>query len=297
MRSALAVGLLAARLGRSDGHGLMLTPTARGARDGLLSRGGSMWYTQSTTIGCRVPNVTADVHASMLGGDLCPEDHSGSKVPTINDPELRTWMAQGCLEPGTTIPAPPRAKVAPCTETNANTDWTKFHPWRAPGSAPTYDACGVAGASPSNDSNAAGGWGFPTGHAQGFPGSQLPPVAKEERDVWSIKAGTAEVAWTSVANYGGGYQVSEQLPLSLSLSLLSSSVLGTVLAVPRRLAIDGGVLPQAAAPVRKRQAGPTLHVHQPDGQQDRGGDHRHPRLQGHHPRRLHLDAQPGELPP
>ena len=198
----------------------MLTPTARGARDGLLSRGGSMWYTQSTTIGCREPNVTADVHASMLAGDLCPEDHSGSKVPTINDPELRTWMAQGCLEPGTTIPAPPRAKVAPCTETNANTDWTKFHPWRAPGSAPTYDACGVAGASPSNDSNAAGGWGFPTGHAQGFPGSQLPPVAKEERDVWSIKAGTAEVAWTSVANHGGGYQVSEQLSLSLSLSLL-----------------------------------------------------------------------------
>ena len=209
MRSALAAGLLAAQLlGQGDGHGLMLTPTARGARGGLLSRGGSMWYTQSTTIGCSVPNVTADVHASMLGGDLCPEDRSGSKVPTINDPELRTWMAQGCLEPGTTIPAPPRAKVAPCTETNANTDWTKFHPWRAPGSAPTYDACGVAGASPSNDSNAAGGWGFPTGHAQGFPGSQLPPVAKEERDVWSIRAGTAEVAWTSVANHGGGYQYS-----------------------------------------------------------------------------------------
>ena len=67
---------------------------------------------------------------------------------------------------------------------------------------------GGAGGNGGASGNAAGGWGFPTGHAQGFPGSQLPPVAKEERDVWSIRAGTAEVAWTSVANHGGGYQYS-----------------------------------------------------------------------------------------
>ena len=44
----------------------------------------------------------------------------------------------------------------------------------APGAAPMYDPCGMAGGSPSNNSNQAGGWGYTTGYGQGFPGSQLP---------------------------------------------------------------------------------------------------------------------------
>jgi hypothetical protein len=137
----------------------MLTPPARSAGDGLLHRGGSMWYTQSTTIGCREPNITVDVHLSMHAGDLCPNDHSGAarglpKEPTLNERSQRTWLAQGCFDAD--------GLVAPCTDANADTDWTRYHPWRAPGNAPLYDSCGVAGAAPSNNSNAAGGWGFPT---------------------------------------------------------------------------------------------------------------------------------------
>jgi hypothetical protein len=150
----------------AHGHGLLLDPPPRSAGQGLLSRGGSMWYTQSTTIGCAVPNITVDVHSSMHAGDLCPNDHSGAarglpKVPTINDRSLRTWLAQGCLDE--------QGNPAACTAANEATDWTKFHPWRAPGNAPVYDSCGVAGASPSNNSQAAGGWGFPTGCAPWFP--------------------------------------------------------------------------------------------------------------------------------
>ena len=129
--------LLLASTTHVHAHGLMLTPPARSAADGLLHRGGSMWYTQSTTIGCREPNVTVDVHLSMHAGDLCPGDSSGPargmpKVPTVNAPRLRTWLGQGCFDSD--------GLVAPCTAANADTDWTKFHPWRAPGNAPVYDS-------------------------------------------------------------------------------------------------------------------------------------------------------------
>jgi hypothetical protein len=155
----LTLVLLAASVELAFPHGLMLTPPARSAGDGLLHRGGSMWYTQSTTIGCREPNITVGVHLPMHAGDLCPNDHSGAarglpKEPTLNERSQRTWLAQGCFDAD--------GLVAPCTDANADTDWTRYHPWRAPGNAPLYDSCGVAGAAPSNNSNAAGGWGFPT---------------------------------------------------------------------------------------------------------------------------------------
>jgi hypothetical protein len=74
----LTLVLLAASVELAFPHGLMLTPPARSASDGLLHRGGSMWYTQSATIGCREPNITVGVHLPMHAGDLCPNDHSGA---------------------------------------------------------------------------------------------------------------------------------------------------------------------------------------------------------------------------
>merc|ERR1711907_230847 len=53
-------------------------------------------------------------------------DRCGSgKKATINDPQFRTVN---------------REAVA-----GSEDDWTKFNPWRAPGSAPVFDACGRAG--------------------------------------------------------------------------------------------------------------------------------------------------------
>ena len=183
---------------QAEGHGLLLEPRARSAAEGLTSWGASYWYSQSCTIGCASCNVSFDVKQSQMGGDLCPADHSGDKAASINDPALRTVMGDGCLVPGNA------SQRAPCTEENKATDWTKFHPWRAPGRAPVYDPCGMAGASPSNNSQAAGGWGYTTGYPQGFPGSRLPALAGD-KPVWQAGA-VAEVAWVSVANHGGGYQ-------------------------------------------------------------------------------------------
>ena len=61
---------------------------------------------------------------------------------------------------------------------------------------------GVAGAAHNNNSNAAGGWGFPTGYGQGFPGSKLPALDRPPT-IWKLSK-TAEVSWSPVANHGGG---------------------------------------------------------------------------------------------
>jgi lytic starch monooxygenase len=167
--------------------------------------GASYWYSQSCTIGCAECNVTTDVATSMLAGDLCPNDNTGDKTPTITDPALRTWMGDGCLNASD----PTRTTRAACTaDTPPSLDWTRYHPWRAPGRAPMYDPCGMAGASPSNNSQAAGGFGYMTiAEKQGFRGSRLPRLSGTPLRRWKA-GGTAEVAWATVANHGGGYHYS-----------------------------------------------------------------------------------------
>ena len=90
---------------------------------------------------------------------------------------------------------------APC---NTPADYYYYNPWRAPGSAPVFDACGMAGGSPVPVSNAAVGVRFMnTSHAsQGDKGSVvLPPVAPSAT-VWTAGA-LAEVSWTVRTNHGG----------------------------------------------------------------------------------------------
>eukprot|EP01051_Picozoa_sp_SAG22_P001108 SAG22_NODE_39_length_26283_cov_18.486653_7_plen_313_part_00 len=70
--------------------------------------------------------------------------------------------------------------------------------WRAPGSAPVFDACGLAGGG-----HRAGGFGgvyFNTSRAvQGDYGSKLPPLLSGT--VWAAGQ-AAEVAWAPYANHG-----------------------------------------------------------------------------------------------
>jgi len=89
-----------------------------------------------------------------------------------------------------------------------------YSPWRAPGSAPVFDACGMAGGSPwpigspgwaPGGAAAAGVRYHNTTHAkQGDLGSLvLPP--RPTGTVWTA-GGLAEVSWTMRTNHGGGYQ-------------------------------------------------------------------------------------------
>jgi len=203
--STLAIVAIGMLCGRAEGHGMMLDPISRNAREGITTPGGSMWFSQGCTIGCSQcndtgvpvgPNFPADRNkhhpkwspntGSSLG-DECPNDHSKSKQPTIMDPDLITmspkWYA---------------------TQAFAG---KPVHPWRAPGSTPGLDPCGMAGGARTNMSFRAGGFGPQTGYPQGFKGSKLPPIPRHLRKVWTAGK-TANVTWVPVANHAGGYTYS-----------------------------------------------------------------------------------------
>ena len=203
--AVLLLALAAGRLPFAAGHGLMLDPISRNARHGITTPGGNMWFSTGCTIGCSQCNATGlpvgpGFPVSGIGtksspnmggyyGDGCPNDHSKSKVATILDPRLTTMNAQS---------ATPEVDGRP---------WTEWHPWRAPGSTPPLNPCGVAGGARTNYSFRAGGFGPETGYEQGFNGSDLPPIPKEQRRVWK-QGQTANVSWVSVANHAGGYTYS-----------------------------------------------------------------------------------------
>jgi len=182
------------------GHGLMLDPISRNALQGINTLGGSMWFSQGCTIGCTICNDTGSPvptgfpeskapytpNTNGKVGDMCPNDHSKSKTPTIMDPSMTTMNGQEKLD---------------------GSNWTAWHPWRAPGSTPGLDPCGMAGGARTNMSMRAGGFGPQTGYPQGFKGTDLPPVPKEQRRIWKA-GGIADVSWVSVANHAGGYTYS-----------------------------------------------------------------------------------------
>ena len=143
-RSTRPAGVLAlvaaSALGAREvaGHGLMLDPISRNAKDGITTPGGNMWFSHGCTIGCSACNDTGvpvgpgfpidgrgtRPSPNMGGyyGDGCPNDHTRSKKPTIMDPELTTMNAQSN------------------ERTVGGRPWTEWHPWRAPGSTTPLDA-------------------------------------------------------------------------------------------------------------------------------------------------------------
>ena len=78
-------------------------------------------------------------------------------------------------------------------------DWTKYHPWRAPGYAPVEDPCGMAGG--DKVYNPVGGE-TPLGSKQFDRGSQLPKLGVVTE--W-LAGDVVEVGWMLGSNHGGGY--------------------------------------------------------------------------------------------
>jgi len=134
------------------------------------------WYSQGCFIGC----PKCDSVSGRKQVDLC----GLGKKATINDPILRTVNRNATA--------------------GSNYDIYKHNPWRAPGSAPVMDACGLAGGTPWRKNVSEWGDYVPTKYAKhGDYGSKLPELPSNT--VWKI-GGEAEVIWQITANHGGGYQ-------------------------------------------------------------------------------------------
>ena len=89
------------------------------------------------------------------------------------------------------------------TTVGSKEDFYKFNPWRAPGIAPVYDPCGMAGGSTIARFNA-GEYNTTKYAKQGDLGSKvLPPMPSGT--VWR-RGSLARARWQMSANHGGGYQ-------------------------------------------------------------------------------------------
>ena len=135
------------------------------------------WFSNGCSIGCK----TCD-GGNASGTNPNAVDRCGSGAKATLNPELRTYNRH-------TVPGSAQ-------------DTYKHNPWRAPGTAPVFDACGMAG----------GNWRMVGGEAkysktvnakQGDLGSKVLPPAPSGT-VWRA-GGTEQTAISIRANHGGGY--------------------------------------------------------------------------------------------
>jgi hypothetical protein len=113
--------------------------------------------------------------------DVCQRGHNAS----VCSAELRTYNT--------------------AAECHGPEDWYEFSPWRAPGAAPVFDGCGMAGGKPPPRGTRFGAEYFNTTLSkQGDLGSKSLP--KSHTGVVWRAGSTVEVSWAIEANHGGGYQ-------------------------------------------------------------------------------------------
>jgi len=176
--------LSALRVPSPAGHGGIIEPPARVAY-GLnilepgCAGGSCLWFVQGTTIGC----AEADGVSGLATDKRHCKDHF---EPTIkfDDKHLRTIALNDVYR---------------------LMDFTKYHPWRYPGTAPVPEPCGIAGGW-YHDGEKYAGTQAPPGVAQGASGLQFPYNQSLYAKTEWVAGTAAEVAWSMNANHGGGYQ-------------------------------------------------------------------------------------------
>lgn len=140
-----------------------------------------LWFNDGCFIGC--PNCTSIVAVVPGTSGEVPDRFikPNCEKPILMEPtlpeEFRTWNIGNPSTYG---------------------DWTKYHPWRAPGYAPVSDPCGRAGA----NTEQSGGGETPIGAKQFDRGSLLPKL--DVVTTWQ-SGQPAEVGWMVGSNHGGGY--------------------------------------------------------------------------------------------
>lgn len=132
----------------------------------------------------------------------CPECDGSSRGPIPNSPDPQ-WKRKFpvCEHPAKPTVCDPKYRTVNRNATcGADDDWYQYSPWRAPGSAPVFDSCGMAGGHLPPD----GGFGgiyVNTTHAKlGDKGTVVLPEYPTNTE-WTAGS-VVEVSWTIEANHG-----------------------------------------------------------------------------------------------
>lgn len=177
------------------GHSMMYEPPSRstgGIDVGTPNCAGGccLWFNNGAFIGC--PKATGTDHVSK---EDCPNPATptipfgDSKYGTIFYDKF-TYCLMNPLD------------CAGMWIKGFFTDVETRNPWRAPGSAPVENPCGLNGGGYYPGPTGTGGEAF-FGFKQGHKGTEVSPLLHET--TW-IAGSTVEVAWGITANHGGGYQ-------------------------------------------------------------------------------------------
>jgi hypothetical protein len=200
----LALAASLAAVTETDAHGGLVIPPCRNnhgntdlfnftrATGELWMSGGScagdmcLWFNDGCFPGCaNCTSIVSQAPGVPAGSEIndrfvkpnCEKPHL--MEPTLPD-EMRTWNIGNPSEYG---------------------DWTKYHPWRAPGYSPVADPCGRAGANHGQS----GGGETPYYAKQFDRGSLLPKL--DVVTTWH-SGQPAEVGFMLGSNHGGGYSYS-----------------------------------------------------------------------------------------
>ena len=140
------------------------------------------WFSQGCTIGCAECDGQGQRYPSW---DHCPGTPKPSAFTDGTYLDKKWWTANQRATPG------------------SFEDIWRFNPWRAPGHAPIFDACGMAGGVQREVFNA-GAYNTTIHAKQGDLGSEvLKP--RPSGTVWR-RGGVATARWQMTARHGGGYQ-------------------------------------------------------------------------------------------
>ena len=151
-RHVLLLFLIAAiHVPPTDAHGFLVSPPSRNARDGALPEFANSAYPEGT-YGCSCGNnsgVGCELEAGLRGnGQPCLWFSQGCTIGCVRcDNATQHSMGRSlCDNPATgpTLPKWAWTMNRWAVAGSAN-DTYRQHPWRAPGSAPIVDPCGMAG--------------------------------------------------------------------------------------------------------------------------------------------------------
>eukprot|EP00966_Prymnesium_polylepis_P098342 2277561-Prymnesium_polylepis.1 len=239
-----------------------------GCEEGVRASGGGqpcLWFSQGCTIGCD--------ECTGLGSHTAQRLCNGTMQPTLPKYAwtMNRWASEGSVN-----------------------DSYRYNPWRAPGAAPVFDACGKAGGTyPKNFGPGVAVFANTTFAKGGDLGSvALPPAPSGT--IWTAGS-EAEVAWEIRYNHGGGYQArAYRLRASPAPHCRRPPPHArtprrghhAVSPLPGLGGALGGVLPAHAAAVRPRQARATVP------QRHAAIDSRHVCRRRHFARRVDMGDEP-----